>query len=67
MLGGIPYTAHGAQIHTPLFSILSCSYAYFRSSQGQACPAGLEKSISYGPAGLEPHAGSRIRKEKKDK
>ena len=48
--GGIPYTAHGAQIPpTPLLSIFStsssCFYAYFRldlANKGHKSPAGLK-------------------------
>ncbi len=53
--GGIPYTAHGAQITPPTLRY------------GQVCPTGLGNRFSQGPTGLEPPAGARIRKKEKSK
>ncbi len=58
---GIPFTAHGAQIPLPL--IIFGFYPYFRL--GYVYPAGLGKSFSWGPAGLEPPALARMRKKEK--
>ncbi len=73
-IGGIPYTALGAQIPpTPLifyfclFFIFTLILGYVRLSKGQVCPAGLGKRFSEGPAELEPPSGDRNRKKRRIK
>ena len=69
--GGILYTAHGTQI--TLSPSLSFIFIFFlilgqvRLSYGQACPAGLGKRFSQGPAWLEPLAGVELEKKEKYK
>ncbi len=64
LLGGIPYTAHGAQIPPPLIFYF---HAYIRLGKGQICPRELEKSCGQGPAWLEPPAGAKLEINEKSK
>ncbi len=61
--GGIPYSAHGAQIPPQppslIYYFFPCCYGL---GKGNVCPAGLCKRYSKGTAGSEPPAAARIRK-----
>ncbi len=67
-MGGIPYTAHGAQITpSPYFLFFSCFYDYFRLGQVRlrlGLPRRVGKEGKLRPRRIRAPAGARIRKKR---